>query len=349
MAESNDQFVDKASLALVAKEIEESLQSDQDPPKTFGETESKFVDSVLNQSVKDQQFYRNFMKYPSDIVNRLFFTSSPSKSDETSSVASTEPERDSTGSSSKLSGWCQLRHVTLLHQDAGQLSTLNPDVKVYIDHVKDGKAYISQPKVGWVSEGNVVQVTQKDTGSFFQRVMQKISQSIHKDEKQIYRVVGEQGVIVRKERELSSDAVGHLPLNTMITVSAIRGRRAHITHPIEGWCSIKSGRGTLFLELSGKSEIEQNQFLMEILRHKIQVAGKTNTLLEENMGDTEINDMLEHMQFSKTLIRNEEADKRKELVENLKILRIEVEKRQKAIQVLFQKIENLRVNIDDSK
>ena len=52
----------------------------------------------------------------------------------------------------------------------------------YIDHVKDGKAYISQPKVGWVSEGNVVQVTQKDTGSFFQRVMQKISQSIHKDE-----------------------------------------------------------------------------------------------------------------------------------------------------------------------
>ena len=58
--------------------------------------------------------------------------------------------------------------------------------------------------------------------------------------------------------------------------------------------------------------------------------------------------MIEHMHFSKTLIRNEATEKRKLLLNNLGYLRAEVEKRQSTIHGLFQKIETLRLTMDDS-
>jgi len=347
MADSETSTMDKDSLDLVEKALQESLGSNKEPPKTFGEAESTFVENALERSLQDENYYREFIKDPTDIVNNSFFQTIRSK---LSNIFSSEPipVKENKEDSNPLSGWARLRQVTILHSDAGQISSLNADLKVYVESVKDGKAFISKPKEGWVNESSVMFEKEKSSNSFLQRVIQKFSQSANKNEKERYRVVGEQGVIVRKSYELSSETVGHLPLNSVIMVSAVRGRRAFVTHPITGWCSIKSERGTLFLERTNKSEIEQNRFYIEALRHKISIAKTTNAFLEENMGDSEINDMIEHMQFSKTLIRNEATEKRKLLLNSLGYLRGEVEKRQSTIHGLFQKIETLRLTMDDS-
>lgn len=63
-----------------------------------------------------------------------------------------------------------------------------------------------------------------------------------------YSVKGDDGITVRAGESLDTDEVDTLPRNTEVTVVDIRGRRAHITTPVEGWVSLHTKSGYVCLE-----------------------------------------------------------------------------------------------------
>mmetsp|Transcript_6129 Transcript_6129/g.9244 ORF Transcript_6129/g.9244 Transcript_6129/m.9244 type:complete len:172 (+) Transcript_6129:81-596(+) len=63
-----------------------------------------------------------------------------------------------------------------------------------------------------------------------------------------YRVVGQSGATVRKDVNLDSPLVANLEKDTIVDVSAVKGRRAHIVSPVDGWGSIKTETGYVILK-----------------------------------------------------------------------------------------------------
>lgn len=54
-----------------------------------------------------------------------------------------------------------------------------------------------------------------------------------------YRIVAEEGAIVRRESELNSPEVCLLPFDTVVYVAEVRGRRARVVQPMPGWVSLQ--------------------------------------------------------------------------------------------------------------
>ena len=66
-----------------------------------------------------------------------------------------------------------------------------------------------------------------------------------------YRVVGQSGATVRKDINLDSPLVANLEKDSIVDISTIKGRRAHIVSPVEGWSSIKTETGYVILKKEG--------------------------------------------------------------------------------------------------
>jgi hypothetical protein len=66
-----------------------------------------------------------------------------------------------------------------------------------------------------------------------------------------YRVVGQSGATVRKDINLDSPLVANLEKDSIVDVSTVKGRRAHIVSPVEGWSSIKTETGYVILKKEG--------------------------------------------------------------------------------------------------
>ena len=66
-----------------------------------------------------------------------------------------------------------------------------------------------------------------------------------------YRVVGQSGATVRKDINLDSPLVANLEKDSIVDISTIKGRRARIVSPVEGWSSIKTETGYVILKKEG--------------------------------------------------------------------------------------------------
>jgi len=64
----------------------------------------------------------------------------------------------------------------------------------------------------------------------------------------LYQVVGKHGVIVRGTVDIRSPQVGVLPKDQIVSVIEKCGRRVHMSSPLDGWCSVKTGGGQTLLE-----------------------------------------------------------------------------------------------------
>jgi hypothetical protein len=62
-----------------------------------------------------------------------------------------------------------------------------------------------------------------------------------------YRVVGQSGATIRKDVNLDSPLVANLEKDTVVDVSEVRGRRAHVIFPVDGWGSIKTETGYVIM------------------------------------------------------------------------------------------------------
>ena len=63
-----------------------------------------------------------------------------------------------------------------------------------------------------------------------------------------YRVVGQSGATIRKDINLDSPLVANLEKDAVVDVSQVKGRRAQIVSPVEGWCSVKTETGYVILK-----------------------------------------------------------------------------------------------------
>lgn len=63
-----------------------------------------------------------------------------------------------------------------------------------------------------------------------------------------YRVVGQSGATVRKDVNLDSPLVANLEKDTIVEVVEVRGRRAHIISPVDGWGSVKTETGYVIMK-----------------------------------------------------------------------------------------------------
>lgn len=62
-----------------------------------------------------------------------------------------------------------------------------------------------------------------------------------------YRVITSRGVRVREKEDLKSNHVGTIKVGEVVTVVEVRGRRARLTKPIRGWCSLHNSNGQVLL------------------------------------------------------------------------------------------------------
>eukprot|EP01084_Bolivina_argentea_P274291 467480_1 len=67
---------------------------------------------------------------------------------------------------------------------------------------------------------------------------------------QKYRVVIHPGALCKSSKELQSSEIAKLPIGTVCTVDEIDGRRARISSPHEGWCSLSASDGRMILQRS---------------------------------------------------------------------------------------------------
>eukprot|EP01084_Bolivina_argentea_P274290 467479_1 len=67
---------------------------------------------------------------------------------------------------------------------------------------------------------------------------------------QKYRVVIYPGTLCKSSKELQSSEIAKLPIGTVCTVDEIDGRRARISSPHEGWCSLSASDGRMILQRS---------------------------------------------------------------------------------------------------
>merc|ERR1719228_240338 len=65
-----------------------------------------------------------------------------------------------------------------------------------------------------------------------------------------YRVVIHPGALCKETKELSSKEVCKLPIDTVVTVVEIDGRRARVTSPSRGWLSLHASDGRIILQRS---------------------------------------------------------------------------------------------------
>jgi hypothetical protein len=65
---------------------------------------------------------------------------------------------------------------------------------------------------------------------------------------QKYRVVIHPGALCKASKELSSAEVAKLPIGSLVTVEEIADRRARISKPFQGWCSLHASDGRVILQ-----------------------------------------------------------------------------------------------------
>jgi len=63
-----------------------------------------------------------------------------------------------------------------------------------------------------------------------------------------YRVVINPGALVKKGEDIKSTEVGKLPQGSVVIVEEISGRRARLSSPIEGWCSMFAQDNRIILQ-----------------------------------------------------------------------------------------------------
>mmetsp|Transcript_1296 Transcript_1296/g.2109 ORF Transcript_1296/g.2109 Transcript_1296/m.2109 type:complete len:172 (+) Transcript_1296:157-672(+) len=63
-----------------------------------------------------------------------------------------------------------------------------------------------------------------------------------------YRVVGQSGATIRRDVNLDSLLVANLEKDTIVDVSIVKGRRAHIVSPVDGWGSIQTETGYVIMK-----------------------------------------------------------------------------------------------------
>ncbi|CAN0284994.1 unnamed protein product, partial [Hapterophycus canaliculatus] len=63
-----------------------------------------------------------------------------------------------------------------------------------------------------------------------------------------YVVVGLGGATLRMSARLDSPVLRTLPQGTVVVVSQVRSRRAHIVKPMDGWASLSTESGYVILE-----------------------------------------------------------------------------------------------------
>ena len=68
------------------------------------------------------------------------------------------------------------------------------------------------------------------------------------DEERVYKVVGPQGVVVRKAKATGSERLCVLPTGAAVLVASVSGRRAQVTAPVPGWVSLATSGGLVILE-----------------------------------------------------------------------------------------------------
>ena len=61
-------------------------------------------------------------------------------------------------------------------------------------------------------------------------------------------MVGQSGATVRKDVNLDSPLVANLEKDTVVDVIEVKGRRAHIVSPVDGWGSIKTETGYVIMK-----------------------------------------------------------------------------------------------------
>ena len=67
-----------------------------------------------------------------------------------------------------------------------------------------------------------------------------------------WKVVGQSGATVRATIELDSPVISNIEKDTDIYVAEVRGRRARIVSPVQGWASIKTEQGYEILQAQPK-------------------------------------------------------------------------------------------------
>jgi hypothetical protein len=60
--------------------------------------------------------------------------------------------------------------------------------------------------------------------------------------------VGQSGATVRKDINLDSPLVANLEKDTIVDVCVVKGRRAHIVSPVDGWASVKTETGYVIMK-----------------------------------------------------------------------------------------------------
>lgn len=252
--------------------------------------------------------------------------------------------------SQKERGWYRVRYACVIHCSGKKNTNKTLDVqdRVCVDKMEEERAICSKPVNGWCFRSCLVREVKNK--SFFDSVMRALPNvpvpvpSIISGGNLSFRVIGDNGVTVRATKELDSKKIELLPLNTVLKVECIRGRRCKIIEPVVGWCSIKSKAGDKFLEKISTTEhdLEQQRSLIEQLEDKIKALEITNNLLVGNLGNNQINTTLQLILRERNQNKNRYQKRKREILQELANCKQEIMTQGKVVKDLFKALDGFQ-------
>jgi len=87
-----------------------------------------------------------------------------------------------------------------------------------------------------------------------------------------YRVIINPGALVKQQEDMKSNEVGKLPIGAVVTVEEISGRRARLSTPLQGWCSMYAKDGRVILQKESTKSKEMEQAIAAERTHQTKVA-----------------------------------------------------------------------------
>eukprot|EP01063_Lacrimia_lanifica_P027732 TRINITY_DN3936_c0_g1_i2.p1 TRINITY_DN3936_c0_g1~~TRINITY_DN3936_c0_g1_i2.p1 ORF type:complete len:1186 (+),score=429.88 TRINITY_DN3936_c0_g1_i2:137-3694(+) len=153
--------------------------------------------------------------------------------------------------------------------DAKKIGTHKNNTKLSVAEVVGGWARVTAPEpCGWValkSTSGAAQVDLKEDAVFANLFKPAVKEKAQKEKAPAGQptppckgvVKAEKGTMARKEQAVSSAEVKKLAAGTSVDVADIKGRRARITAPVEGWVSISNAAGTVLVELIAEKKEDE--------------------------------------------------------------------------------------------
>jgi len=79
------------------------------------------------------------------------------------------------------------------------------------------------------------------------------------------------GALVKQNEDLKSNEVGKIPIGTVVTIEEISGRRARISTPLQGWCSLFAKDGRLILQKESTKSKEMDEAVAAERTHQTKI------------------------------------------------------------------------------